>query len=74
MENEKKSCVTLTLTLTLLPFGMLGASPDGMLLHDMKLTVVEIKCPFPFQPNDKHGFRYVVLPFYCMSTQQRSNV
>jgi hypothetical protein len=58
----------------LLPFGMLGASPDGMLLHDMKLTAVEIKCPFPFQPNDKHGFRYVVLPFYCMSTQQRSNV
>ena len=31
----------------LLPFGMLGASPDGMLLHDMKLTAVEIKCPFP---------------------------
>jgi hypothetical protein len=29
---------------------MLGASPDGMLLHDMNLTAVEIKCPFPFQP------------------------
>jgi hypothetical protein len=38
-----------------------------MLLHDMKLTAVEIKFPFPFQLNDKHGFKYVVLDFHLLN-------
>ena len=44
----------------LLTHGMLGALPDGMAVdfNSGTCTAVEIKCSFPFQDNDKHGYRW----------------
>jgi hypothetical protein len=57
--------------------GLLGVASHSFLsgtfalsAADMKLTAVEA---FPFQLDDKHGFRYVFLPFYSKSTQQKSD-
>lgn len=42
-----------------LPHGMLGASPDGTVFDFTTGTekAVEIKCPFPFEHNDQHGYK-----------------
>eukprot|EP00983_Pelagomonas_calceolata_P016339 516459-Pelagomonas_calceolata.AAC.1 len=45
----------------LLPPGVLGASPDGLVWEceasGFTANAVEIKCPFPFQDNHSHGYR-----------------